>query len=336
MIAFVTGSTGLIGGSLVRRLVGKGWSVRALARDRGKAARAFAGLPVEVVEGDVLRPDEFAARFTGCDVLFHAAAYYREYYKRGDHRESLDAINVRATRALLQQADRLGVGRTVHVSSAGVVGKRPGGVAGDEAGPVSPGTRGNLYYRSKLDAEREVEHFTRSHRMPVVVVLPAFTVGPEDRSPTPGGDLVLAFLQRRLPIVLPGGFTMVDARDVAATLEAAARIGRPGERYIAAASHVSFAELLRMLERVSGIPAPTRRVPKALALLMATVEELRARVRGRDPGITRERLRGIFADHRWDSTKARTELGVSFRPLEDTLRDTVSWFTGSDAARSAA
>lgn len=138
--------------------------------------------------------------------------------------------------------------------------------------------------------------------------------------------MVLAFLRRELPVIVPGGVTLVDARDVAATLEAAARRGVPGERYIAASSFVSYAELLEALERLSGVPAPTRRIPKTLALLYATVQELRAGLGGPPPNVTRERLHAVFAEHRWDSSKARRELGVSFRPVEETLRDAVRWF----------
>ncbi len=326
MRAFVTGSTGLIGTNLVKLLLRNGHAVRALARDPRKAALAFAGLDLEVVEGDIRNAGGFAERLAGCDVLFHAAAYYREYYAPGDHREALAEANVAATRALLEEADRRGVRRAVYVSSAGVIGNKPNGAPGDEDGPVSPGTRENLYYRSKLDAEAEVARFARSHRMEVVLVLPGFTVGPEDRSPTPGGELVLAFLHRKLPVIVPGGFTMADARDVAATLEAASRLGKPGERYVAAGSFVSYSELLRTLERVSGIPAPGRRVPKALALLAASFQEVRSKLGGAPPNITRERLRAVFAERRWDASKARRDLGVSFRPIEETLRDTVRWF----------
>jgi dihydroflavonol-4-reductase len=173
--------------------------------------------------------------------------------------------------------------------------------------------------------------FARTHHMPVVSVLPALTLGPDDRGPTAGGQMVLDFLRGRVSAIVPGGVTVVDARDVAATLEAAARKGRAGERYLAAGSFVSFAELLRLLERVSGVPAPTRRMPRTPALWMAGLQELRFRLGGRPPSVTRVRLRALFAEHVWDASKARRELGVSFRQLEETLRDTVaSWF-GSTA-----
>lgn len=336
MKAFVTGSTGLIGTNLVRLLVEKGYAVRALARDRRKAARALAGLDVEVVEGDVRHVAGFVDRLAGCDVLFHLAAYFREYYRPGDHREALRAVNVDATRALLEQGDRMGVGRAVFVGSAGVVGEPADGSPADERAPVSPGTRRNRYFRSKLEAEHEVVRFGQTHRLPVVRVLPALTFGPEDRGPTSAGELVLAFLREELPVIVPGGVTIVDARDVAATLEAAARRGEPGARYLAAASFVEYAELLRLLERVSGVPAPTRRIPKALALLVATLEELRARVAGRAPTVTRERLHAVFRALRWDGSKARRDLGVTFRPIEETLRDTVRWFQERRGEREAA
>ncbi len=68
---------------------------------------------------------------------------------------------------------------------------------------------------------------------------------------------------------------------------------------------------------------------------MATVEELRAHLLGRTPSVTRDRLLHLFEEHRRDSSKAKAELGVTFRPIEDTLRDTVKWFTDTSEARAA-
>jgi len=79
MRAFVTGGTGLLGNNLVRALLAEGHSVRALVRSRTKA-HLLDGLDVELVEGDMGAVPEFSAALDGVDVLFHTAAYFREYY----------------------------------------------------------------------------------------------------------------------------------------------------------------------------------------------------------------------------------------------------------------
>src|SRR5690349_13781331 len=83
---FVTGATGLLGGNLVRALRARGHQVRALVRSQDKA-RELLGEPgpgLELVAGDLADVPGFARALVGCDLVFHTAAYFREY-GAGDH-----------------------------------------------------------------------------------------------------------------------------------------------------------------------------------------------------------------------------------------------------------
>src|SRR6516225_7018856 len=102
--AFVTGATGLLGNNLVRVLLSHGVRLKVLARSREKAARQFAGLPVEVVLGDMNDVSAFASHLSGTDVLFHTAAFFRDSFKGGRHWQELYDTNVRRTAELLQHA----------------------------------------------------------------------------------------------------------------------------------------------------------------------------------------------------------------------------------------
>lgn len=84
MRALVTGSTGLLGNNLVRTLPDAGHEVWALARSKEKARRELGGAAVQVVVGDIRNVADFAYDLRGIDVIFHTAAYFREYYLRGD------------------------------------------------------------------------------------------------------------------------------------------------------------------------------------------------------------------------------------------------------------
>jgi dihydroflavonol-4-reductase len=59
---------------------------------------------------------------------------------------------------------------------------------------------------------------------------------------------------------------------------------------------------------------------------MAFGAELAARVRGQPAALTQVSVDALRGDFAASSAKAQRELGVRFRPVEETLRDAVAWF----------
>jgi dihydroflavonol-4-reductase len=327
MRVFVTGGTGLLGNNLVRLLLRGGHEVTALVRSKANAARALGGLGVQLVEGDMADVAGFADALAGHGLLYHAAAYFREYYQPGDHWGRLKAINIDGTLALLRAAEAHGVGKVVYASSSGVLGRRPDGLPADETTPPDELVRRNLYFRSKLLAEEAIAEFLRGSSLPVTMILPGWMFGPGDWAPTSSGRLVLDFLNRRLPLGFPGFGGATDARDVAAAMIAAAERGRSGERYLVGGDRpVSFRQLFALLEELSGVPAPRIFGPYWLALGFAYGSELASRVTGRPAVAPVEGVRSLREPHPMSSAKAIRELGVTLRPLRDTLRDEIAWF----------
>lgn len=326
MKAFVTGSTGLLGSNLVRQLVQQGHTVVALARSPQKARAQLGASPhVTVVQGDLESIDGFAAHLSGCDVLFHTAAYFREYYGDGDHWAKLEQLNVHGTIKLLDAAERAGVKKVIYVSSSGVIGAPKPGQPGDESTPPDATALRNLYFKSKVLAETAVFEWLNTHTLPVVLILPTWMHGPGDAAPTSAGQMVRDHLVRKHPAVPAGGTPVVDARDVAAAMINAVARGRSGERYIVNNRYVSLPELTRVLEQVSGVPAPRIQLPYPMAITVAFVAETIARLRKQSTLLTVNGIRTLQYHHELSSAKAMHELGATFRPIEDTLRDSVSW-----------
>jgi dihydroflavonol-4-reductase len=331
MKAFITGSTGLLGNNLVRELLQNGHEVRALARNRAKANKTFAGLNVEIIEGDMENVAGFAKALEGCDALFHTAAFFREYYEPGDHWPTLKGINVDATIELLEVAERAGVKRAVHTSSSGTIGMKPNGEYGDESTVIPLESTSNLYFRSKLECDLAIQKFleTRQSRvdaLEVMTVLPGWMFGPGDAAPTNSGQLVLDFLGRKLPGIIDGGTTAVDARDVAQAMRLAAQSGTNGEKYIVAGNFVSLEHIFLGLEKASGVPAPKLRLPNALVLLIAHTTGFYANATRTRPMMPVEGIKIMQSKEGADSSKAVREFGLGFRPFEQTLRDTVAWY----------
>ena len=326
MKAFVTGGTGMLGNNLVRELVGQEHEVRMLVRSEEKAERLLGDLGVEFVRGDMTDVQGFSRELEGTDVLFHTAAYFRESLSPGDHWPMLERINVANTIRLFVEAESRGVGKIVHTSSNTTIRKREDGWISDETDSASAEEALDLYAKSKILGDRAVAEFTETHATPVVTVKPSLMFGPHDAAPTGGGQFVLDFLNRRLPVVLDSGVDVTDARDVAQVMLAAAERGATGESYIAAAHHASQAEIMATLEEVTGIPAPTRQVPTALALAGAWANGRVSALTGRFSSLSVNGIRAITAKKRTSAAKAEQELGATFRPLQETMRDTAAWY----------
>jgi len=327
-IAFVTGATGLLGNNLVRLLVSRGVHVRALARSPRKAEQQFAGLPVEIVIGDMSNVASFAPKLRGVDVLFHTAAYFRDSYKGGTHRKALIDTNVQGTAELLSHAYSAGIRRVVHTSSTNVL-NGPSHSLIDETMPRSVDDADD-YSLSKILSDREVMRFLNTHRdMSISFVLPGWMIGPGDIGPTSSGQLILDFLRRKLPGIPPSTMSIVDARDIAEAHWAAALRGQSGERYLAAGRHTPMEELVVLLEHVSGTPAPKRTIPFALLYALALGNEV-WRLISRKPvliSLAGVRLMQHYRNRpHFNNAKVEQELGIRFRPLAETLRDTIAWY----------
>jgi dihydroflavonol-4-reductase len=336
--AFVTGATGLLGSAIVRELLRpaadgpNGGSagceeVRALVRDRERAAQL---LPdderLRLVEGDVTDVDSFREQLVGVDAVFHTAAYFREYYEPGSDPGLLRRTNVDAVRGLLEAAAQAQVPVVVHTSSSGTLGATADGSPADEDTPPPRfGSNGNLYFKSKVESEAVVRAFCAERPLRVPIVLPGWMWGPGDGAPTGSGRLFLA-TAHGLSAVPRAGNHIVDSRDVAAGCVRAAAVGVGERRYIVAGEWHSLAEVCREIASATGARIP-REVPARLALLVAGLFELQGRLLRRVPVATRSGVRTLTGERaRISSARAQDELGVSFRPLAETLADEATWY----------
>lgn len=144
MNILVTGATGKVGSRLAKRLLEHGHAVRALVRDRARAAD-LADLGITLMTGDLMQVDSLSAAVRGVDAVVHCAAFFR-----GATPEQAHAVNDLGTRHLARASCEAGVGRFVFTSTGLVYGPNGGGIANEEdvCAPV------DAYPQSKLAAER--------------------------------------------------------------------------------------------------------------------------------------------------------------------------------------
>jgi dihydroflavonol-4-reductase len=329
MKAFVTGSTGFLGSNLVQALLERGYEVKALARNTQKAQKILGHLKLEIVEGDLDNVAKFAPAFEGCDVLFHTAAYFREYYAPGNHWEILAKLNVTATIELLSAAENHGIKRAIHTSSGGVIGMKPNHQPGDENTPPDAKRLENLYFRSKLKADEAIAEFQKQSKLEIITVFPGWMHGPGDAAPTAAGQVVLDLLKRTIPAYPDGGTTVADVRDVANGMILALEKGKHGDRFILAGKFMTLEQIGAAIEKVSGVPTPKRVLPASMALAIAWMSERISSITKQPSSMTIAGVKTLLPKDIASSDKAVRELGVTFRNFEETANDAVNWFRES-------
>jgi dihydroflavonol-4-reductase len=236
------------------------------------------------------------------------------------------AANVDGTRELLRIAREEGVAKVVYTSSVATMGFRSDGTIVDEASPVSLKDMIGVYKRSKFLAEQEAIAAARAGQH-VMILNPTTPIGPRDAKPTPTGQIVVDFLNRRFPAYVDTGLNLVDVGEVARMHVTALELGTPGERYILGGENLTLKQILDRMSAITGLPSPKRKVPHAVAMAFAFFDEtITGKLRGKEPRATVEAVRMgrkyMFAS----SAKAERELGFRVVPVYNALRAAIEWF----------
>jgi dihydroflavonol-4-reductase len=317
----VTGGTGFIGRHLVARLLHRGERVRVLARSVEKAEKLFQG-EVEIVAGDLRDGTAAAAACRGCEGGYHIGGMFRfgQPYRR-----ELWEVNVGGTRALLEGALRAGVGRFLHLSSAGLL--RSAELPLREVHFPERPLWGCHYKASKHRAEVEALGFV-ARGLPVVVASPTCPIGWGDENPTPTGGIVRDFLQGRFPVASRTGINVMAVEDLAGGLVAAYDRGVVGERYVLGDHNLWLTEFLGVVGGVAGLPAPRVCVPWGFVLAAGVAAEIASVLARRwTHPLTLETAIHAGRVQFFDTARAREELGWQPRvKLEKAVERAVAWF----------
>jgi len=209
----------------------------------------------------------------------------------------------------------------VHVSSVGALYPPRGRTLTPES-PV--GSPPGPYGRPKAQAEH-VARDLQARGAPVVVVYPGGVFGPHDPHLGEIAGLLRNQLRGLLPATTRGHMVGVDVRDVAAVHAAVLEPARGPRRYLAVSGRFTIEELLEQLREMTGRRLPSVPLPASVALAAARVaDRAQRRLPVRLP-IDAEGVATVAADADADASATAAELGIAFRPLRDSIADTVRW-----------
>lgn len=307
-LVLVTGATGLIGNAVAKKLAAKGTRVRALVRDLDRAKKLLPA-EVELARGDITDRASVDAAMNDVARVFHTAGM-PEQWQRDD--AIFDRVNRGGTVNVLESALAAKVERVAYTSTMDVFAAPRGGTVIETN--LDPDPKPTVYERSKQAADREVEAI-RAKGLDVVHLNPAAVYGP---SPVHVAlnDFFIKVLNKKAPLLPPGGVSVAFVDPVADAHLAAMERGTSGERYLLACEHVSMVHLAEViLEQAGGETRVPPRAPLAVMRALAAVSAPLARTFGFTPLVAPGQVSFLTWDAHVDATKARRELDYMPTPL---------------------
>lgn len=306
-----------MGAYLLRRLLQKGYRVRALRRKSSdmELVQGFADR-VEWVEADVTDIVALEDAFQGVTELYHCAAMVSFHPK---DTERMMRINVEGTANVVNMALETGVRKMVHVSSIAALGRTKERPRLDEKAKWVQSKGNSNYAVSKYGSEQEV---WRAHAegLPVAIVNPSIILGSGHWNL--GSAKFFKQIDEGLKFCPTGCSGFVDVRDVARFMVELMESDISGERYILNAQDIDFRDFFVRIAQSLGKTPPPITVTPLLAELAWRVEWLKEKLTGMEPIVTKESARSSVSKYYYDNAKSRSVFGFEYRRLADSIQET--------------
>jgi dihydroflavonol-4-reductase len=321
-IHLVMGANGHLGNNIVRELLNAGYTVRASVRDLSNVA-PFEGLDCVLVQADLMDKSSLKAAMKEVDVLYLAAAVYRQWAV--DAKKEIVNVNIQGTRNAIEAAVESGVKKIVYISTS---------LAADHDKDLidADGWNANSrdpYRMSKTEAEKLAWRLARQHQIWMVSILPSALIGPHCYGHmTPSMGFLANVMKNKIPIDPNFYFNYVDVREIARYIRIAADKGESGERYLlsqeSCISSTAVFKLARSLNPEINIP---KKVPYLAMLIAANIMKLKSKITKKQPLMLPHQIKSFYkADKRYDISTARRDLDFKPTPQIEVLKEKLSAF----------
>lgn len=324
MNVLVTGATGFTGKNLTNYLltINATDKVKVIVRDRNRLGDLQKHPKLEIFQGNIWDNEVISKAMIGVDRVFHVAAIYRT---SGIADQVYWDTHVKATNLLLEAAKKEGVKRFIHTSTVGVHGDVGGDQLANEESPYSPG---DIYQKTKLEAELNVHKFHSEYNFPVAVIRPTAIYGP-------GDDRLLKLFKlasyKISPILGKGKikYHMVYIDDlIQGYMKASETDEAIGKSFIIGGEEVL--DLNQLLDTIGlAINKKVKKIylpVKPFQILGTSMEKIFTPL-GISPPIYRRRVDFFTKSRAFDITRAKNILG--YKPkisLEEGIKKTADWY----------
>ncbi|MCS6933935.1 MAG: NAD-dependent epimerase/dehydratase family protein [Chitinophagales bacterium] len=321
----VTGATGFLGSYLVKHLLKHGEKVRATYRPGSDfSLLGDAKEQVEWVEADVLDVCALQEAMRGINHLYHCAAVVsflpREY-------EVMMKVNVEGTANVMNIAMYAGVKKVMHVSSVAALGFPNSNKVIDE-NHIDPSINNRpAYYVSKHYGEREAWR-AAAEGLEVVVVCPSTILGAGWWDEPPNS--IFRLVHEGLNFYTGATHGFVDVRDTAACMYELMQSGQSSrKRFIITSANMTLKSIIDLISESLGVSPPRVHAGDVLLGVAWRLEGIKSLITGKSPVITRDMANISATSFSFSNRKISEFLGYTFRPVEDTIRQTAAAYLDS-------
>ena len=314
---FITGASGFLGSSILSLSLKEGFKVKCLEYNT-KISNHLLNNNLEIIKGDIRKPESFEEKIKDCSTIIHAAA-------KIIGNTELDEVNSQSTLKLFKVANKLNIKKFIFISTRGTMGIENNVRDSNENSSNFSNHRFlDTYIKSKIEAEKMIINELDKSKVSLLILCPTAMIGPSDFQPTPVGKIIEYFIKQRLRFYIEGQINLIDVRDVAKVCVKQINSNLTFGKYGLGGKNIKISKLIKLIDSITEKNNIKFEIKYWIIILLSSFLNIFGlnHILGELVNKKRiTRLRNGFSC--FDSRKGIDEIGLNVRNLEETLYDII-------------
>lgn len=309
----VTGATGFLGSEVVRQLLEKKRTVRAIKRQTSAIPLSLKNTAIEWIDADLLNYFDLEEALDGVNQVYHCAGMISF---DPTEKKNMLAFNTGSTANIVNLCTEKNI-RLLHVSSIAAVGKAKEGELVSEKNIWEYTSKESGYAISKYQSEMEVWRGI-AEGLDAVIVNPSIIIG---KNCSTGSIKFFSMVKKGLKFYPTGNCGLVDVEDVANSMITLMESNITGERFIVNAENWTYKHFFREIASQFGIKPPSIQVKPWILQLVAPIAKMVSAVTGREYDLTPETARSAVSKLQYSNLKLKNTININFKPVNQAIAE---------------